>query len=504
MNKSKEIFYDKEKKFFLYLMVYVSRFFMNDEEIVIFDLFVNNECLYLEKDLINNINMNEQKIRSILTKFLKDKFIIQVQKNKNNEKGSSYQTYYCLNNYIVYVIDYRIKQMESELQKKKSESDIYICNFCNATYSQLDAQTLPLDAYDAHFLCFCNNKIDLIRVDESLNLSSSQTGKESNYQSFCLFGSYNSLLGKIYFEKDDSSNEHMYNKYTKYLNILKEHIEKLKNYSIPLYTEKFSRKNLNSSNSFVTDNSSDESATNNSSELSLTNNSSLISQSRPMRCQKEIKQINEEKHDKMNVQMYIVHCVIHPTYVDLKIIVKCLTHLGHMQIYQAKQIVENGKSKKEETYTDTCSSVIKTDKKIKICMNVQGKNNIKKLPNADFTKMVITPKNDEKEENAIDKNKEISKNKNDNIVEESKCEKNKDDKQQTDEPEKKKNKQQIESNEDTLSENSVQTNSSREKEVKNCYRNCRRDIVNLKRTTRLASHYEFCAYGLRTICQYMG
>ncbi|KAI4840715.1 transcription initiation factor IIE subunit alpha [Plasmodium brasilianum] len=398
MNKSKEIFYDKEKKFFLYLMVYVSRFFMNDEEIVIFDLFVNNECLYLEKDLINNINMNEQKIRSILTKFLKDKFIIQVQKNKNNEKGSSYQTYYCLNNYIVYVIDYRIKQMESELQKKKSESDIYICNFCNATYSQLDAQTLPLDAYDAHFLCFCNNKIDLI-------------------------------------EKDDSSNEHMYNKYTKYLNILKEHIEKLKNYSIPLYTEKFSRKNLNSSNSFVTDNSSDESATNNSSELSLTNNSSLISQSRPMRCQKEIKQINEEKHDKMNVQMYIVHCVIHPTYVDLKIIVKCLTHLGHMQIYQAKQIVENGKSKKEETYTDTCSSVIKTDKKIKICMNVQGKNNIKKLPNADFTKMVITPKNDEKEENAIDKNKEISKNKNDNIVEESKCEKNKDDKQQTDEPE---------------------------------------------------------------------
>ncbi|SBT86282.1 transcription initiation factor IIE subunit alpha, putative [Plasmodium malariae] len=344
MNKSKEIFYDKEKKFFLYLMVYVSRFFMNDEEIVIFDLFVNNECLYLEKDLINNINMNEQKIRSILTKFLKDKFIIQVQKNKNNEKGSSYQTYYCLNNYIVYVIDYRIKQMESELQKKKSESDIYICNFCNATYSQLDAQTLPLDAYDAHFLCFCNNKIDLI-------------------------------------EKDDSSNEHMYNKYTKYLNILKEHIEKLKNYSIPLYTEKFSRKNLNSSNSFVTDNSSDESATNNSSELSLTNNSSLISQN------------------------------------------------------QAKQIVENGKSKKEETYTDTCSSVIKTDKKIKICMNVQGKNNIKKLPNADFTKMVITPKNDEKEENAIDKNKEISKNKNDNIVEESKCEKNKDDKQQTDEPE---------------------------------------------------------------------
>ncbi|SBT70421.1 transcription initiation factor IIE subunit alpha, putative [Plasmodium malariae] len=344
MNKSKEIFYDKEKKFFLYLMVYVSRFFMNDEEIVIFDLFVNNECLYLEKDLINNINMNEQKIRSILTKFLKDKFIIQVQKNKNNEKGSSYQTYYCLNNYIVYVIDYRIKQMESELQKKKSESDIYICNFCNATYSQLDAQTLPLDAYDAHFLCFCNNKIDLI-------------------------------------EKDDSSNEHMYNKYTKYLNILKEHIEKLKNYSIPLYTEKFSRKNLNSSNSFVTDNSSDESATNNSSELSLTNNSSLISQN------------------------------------------------------QAKQIVENGKSKKEETYTDTCSSVIKTDKKIKICMNVQGKNNIKKLPNADITKMVITPKNDEKEENAIDKNKEISKNKNDNIVEESKCEKNKDDKQQTDEPE---------------------------------------------------------------------
>ncbi|SBT70422.1 hypothetical protein PMLGA01_030015700 [Plasmodium malariae] len=69
---------------------------------------------------------------------------------------------------------------------------------------------------------------------------------------------------------------------------------------------------------------------------------------------------------------------------------------------------------------------------------------------------------------------------------------------------KKTNKQQIESNEDTLSENSVQTNSSREKEVKNCYRNCRRDIVNLKRTTRLASHYEFCAYGLRTICQYMG
>ncbi|EAA18772.1 hypothetical protein [Plasmodium yoelii yoelii] len=266
MEKSKEIFYDKEKKYFLYLMIYVSRFFMNDEEIIIFDMFVHNECLYLEKDIISSINMNEQKIRSILSKLLKEKYIIQVQKYKNNEKGSYYQTYYCLNNYIVYVIDYRIKQMELELQKKKNECDVYICKFCNATYSQLDAQILPLDPYDAHFLCFCNNKIELIIYkEESKNVTAS---------CYCV------LLLRL--EKDDVSTEKMYNKYTKYLNILKEHIEKLKNYFIPLYTEKFNTNKLNSANSYVTDISSDGSVTNNSSEISQTNNSSLLSQSNTM------------------------------------------------------------------------------------------------------------------------------------------------------------------------------------------------------------------------------
>ncbi|CRG98621.1 transcription initiation factor IIE, alpha subunit, putative [Plasmodium relictum] len=318
MDKTKEIFYDKEKKFFLYLMIYISRFFMSDEEIVIFDLFVHNECLYLEKDIINSINMNEHKIRSILSKLLRDKFIIEVQKYKNNEKGSNCQTYYCLNNYIVYVIDFRIKQMENEIQKKKNESDIYICNYCNSTYSQLDAQTLPLDSYDAHFLCFCNNKIELI-------------------------------------ENDDNNDEKIYNKYTKYLNILKEHIEKLKNYFIPLYTEKFNRSNLNSSNSFLSDNSSEGSITNNSSEISLTNNSSLISQI----------QLNESD--------------------------------------------ENGKRKKEETYTDTCSSVIRKNKKIKICMNVKTKNILRKNLNDDKIK-ISNIVNDTKEENIVNKNNDAAEN----------------------------------------------------------------------------------------------
>ncbi|SBS80980.1 transcription initiation factor IIE, alpha subunit, putative [Plasmodium ovale curtisi] len=321
MEQSKEIFYDKEKNFFLHLMIYVSRFFMSDEEIVIFDLFIYNECLYLEKDIISSINMNEVKIRGILSKLLKDKFIIQVQKFKNNDKGSTHQTYYCLNNYIVYVIDFRIKQMENELQKKKSESDIYICKFCNVTYSQLDAQLLPLDSYDAHFLCFCNHKIELI-------------------------------------EKDDSSNEKIYSKYTKYLNILKEHIEKLKNYFIPLYTEKFSRKSVNVSSSFVTDVSSDESITNDSSEVSLTNNSSLLSHSRD----------------------------------------------------PLSKVVENGKRKKEETYTDTCSSVIRKDKKIKICMNMQGKNNLKKNSNHNGVIKVPNMVNEEKGEKGNNKNKEKGRN----------------------------------------------------------------------------------------------
>ncbi|CRG98205.1 transcription initiation factor IIE, alpha subunit, putative [Plasmodium gallinaceum] len=344
MDKTKEIFYDKEKKFFLYLMIYISRFFMSDEEIVIFDLFIHNECLYLEKDIINSINMNEHKIRSILSKLLRDKFIIEVQKYKNNEKGSNSQTYYCLNNYIVYVIDFRIKQMENEIQKKKNESDIYICNYCNCTYSQLDAQTLPLDSYDAHFLCFCNNKIELI-------------------------------------ENDDNNDEKIYNKYTKYLNILKEYIEKLKNYFIPLYTEKFNRSNLNSSNSFLSDNSSDGSVTNNSSEISLTNNSSLISQ----------------------------------------------IHLN--------ESIENGKRKKEEIYTDTCSSVIRKNKKIKICMNVKTKNIIRKNLNDDKIKISNTI-NDTKEENIINKNKNNDTSENNESIEKSNQNaKNITNEQQTKEPE---------------------------------------------------------------------
>ncbi|SCO65365.1 transcription initiation factor IIE subunit alpha, putative [Plasmodium vivax] len=282
MEKSKEIFYDKEKRFFLHLMMYVSRFFLNDEEIVIFDLFVHNECLYLEKDIINSINMHEQKIRSILSKLLKEKFIIQVQKLKTTERGSSFQMYYCLNNYIVYVIDYRVRRMEVELRKDRNDSDLYVCTFCNATYSQLDAQLLPLDSYDAHFLCLCNNKIQLV-------------------------------------ERDESSDERIYSRYTKYLDILKEHTEKLKNYFIPLYTEKFSRVAPSSTHSPPADHSSDESLTNNSSELSLTNNSSLVSQNNPGRA------------------------------------------------------AEQRKATNEETPTDACSSVIRSDKKIKICMNVKGK-----------------------------------------------------------------------------------------------------------------------------------
>ncbi|SCM19450.1 transcription initiation factor IIE subunit alpha, putative [Plasmodium chabaudi adami] len=342
MEKSKEIFYDKEKKYFLYLMVYVSRFFMNDEEIVIFDMFVHNECLYLEKDIISSVNMNEQKIRSILSKLLKEKYIIQVQKYKNNEKGSYYQTYYCLNNYIVYVIDYRIKQMELELQKKKNECDVYICKFCNATYSQLDAQILPLDPYDAHFLCFCNNKIELI-------------------------------------EKDDVSTEKMYNKYTKYLNILKEHIEKLKNYFIPLYTEKFSAKKLNSANSYVTDISSDGSVTNNSSEVSQTNNSSLLSHSNTM--------------------------------IDIL----------------NNRIVENGRRKKDEAQADAGnSSIIRTDNKIKICMNMKGKNDLKETQNNDNIRLTNTVNDEKREKNIIinDIKNKVIENKNSSI-----------DKRELDEPE---------------------------------------------------------------------
>ncbi|GAW79313.1 hypothetical protein, conserved [Plasmodium gonderi] len=328
MEKAKEIFYDKEKRFFQHLMIYVSRFFMNDEEIVIFDLFVHNECLYLERDIINSINMNEQKIRSILSKLLKEKFIIQVQKYKSNERGSSYQMYYCLNNYIVYVIDFRIKQMELQLQKKRSDDDVYICNFCNVTYSQLDAQLLPLDSYDAHFLCFCNNKIELI-------------------------------------DKDESSNDRIYNRYTKYLNILKEHTEKLKNYFIPLYTEKFSKMTPNSLNSIAADNSSEGSVTNNSSELSLTNNSSLVSQK------------------------------------------------------NSRKSVEHKKSNNEETTADACSSVIRTDKKIKICMNMKGKNSANKKMgnNSIVTTRTVNRMNDEENDNSviIMNSKEKNNNKSDHV-----------------------------------------------------------------------------------------
>ncbi|GAB64797.1 transcription initiation factor IIE alpha subunit [Plasmodium cynomolgi strain B] len=306
MEKSKEIFYDKEKRYFLHLMIYVSRFFLNDEEIIIFDLFVHNECLYLEKDIINCINMNEQKIRSILSKLLKEKFIIQVQKLKTNERGSSFQLYYCLNNYIVYVIDYRVRKMEIQLRKERNDNDLYVCNLCNATYSQLDAQLLPLDSYDAHFLCFCNNKVELV-------------------------------------EKDESSNDRIYNRYTKYLNILKEHTEKLKNYFIPLYTEKFSRVLPNSLHSLATDNSSDESMTNNSSELSLTNNSSQVSQN---------------NHGKA---------------------------------------AEQKRAKNEETPTDACSSVIRSDKKIKICMNVKGKRGTNQVVAPSTGGRTTSPGKDEEE-----------------------------------------------------------------------------------------------------------
>ncbi|KJP87007.1 hypothetical protein AK88_03289 [Plasmodium fragile] len=313
MEKSKEIFYDKEKRFFLHLMIYVSRFFLSDEEIVVFDLFVHNECLYLEKDIINSVNMNEQKIRSILSKLLKEKFIIQVQKLKTTERGSTFQVYYCLNNYIVYVIDYRIRQMEVQLRKDRTDNDMYVCNFCNATYSQLDAQLLPLDAYDAHFLCFCNNKIELV-------------------------------------EKDESSNDRIYNRYTKYINILKEHTEKLKNYFIPLYTEKFTRvAPPDSLHSLAADHSSDESMTNNSSELSLTNNSSQVSQNNP------------------------------------------------------GTAAEQKRAKNEETPTDACSSVIRSDKKIKICMNVKGKRRANQVVAPSTGGRTTTPGKDPAEDDNVHK-----------------------------------------------------------------------------------------------------
>ncbi|SBT31823.1 transcription initiation factor IIE, alpha subunit, putative [Plasmodium ovale wallikeri] len=512
MEQSKEIFYDKEKKFFLHLMIYVSRFFMSDEEIVIFDLFIYNECLYLEKDIISSINMNEVKIRGILSKLLKDKFIIQVQKYKNNEKGSTHQTYYCLNNYIVYVIDFRIKQMENELQKKKSESDIYICKFCNVTYSQLDAQLLPLDSYDAHFLCFCNHKIELIvsfffffffpppspplrgaqimrkhlpSVENpgeckpcgcfQIRLFSIFRRRKKKKRKTCLIHhvfvyppsvnmkthkrghsftgdpqaklALNSLwlcenfpcvtvtattISTRSQEKDDSSNEKIYSKYTKYLNILKEHIEKLKNYFIPLYTEKFNRKNVNVSSSFVTDVSSDESITNDSSEVSLTNNSSLLSHSRGKRqkprntrlhggyvptCVYAYMRICAFAHLHICAFAYLRIC----TFACLRKrfrspLLTCMyTHLfTHDPTFPNKdplnKVVENGKRKKEETYADTCSSVIRKDKKIKICMNVQGKNNLKKNSNHNGVMKVPNMVNEEKGEKGNNKNKEKGRN----------------------------------------------------------------------------------------------
>ncbi|WBY56047.1 transcription initiation factor IIE subunit alpha [Plasmodium yoelii yoelii] len=146
----------------------------------------------------------------------------------------------------------------------------------------------------------------------------------------------------------------MYNKYTKYLNILKEHIEKLKNYFIPLYTEKFNTNKLNSANSYVTDISSDGSVTNNSSEISQTNNSSLLSQS--------------------NTMIDIIN----------------------------NRIVENGRKKKDEIQADTCnSSIIRTDKKIKICMNMKGKNDLKGTQNNDHIKLTNTVNDEKKEKNKI-------------------------------------------------------------------------------------------------------
>lgn len=296
MDQSKEIFYDKEKKFLLYLLIYISRFFMTDEEIVIFDLFVHNECLYLEKDITNCVNINEQKTRSILAKFLKERFIIEVQKKKNNEKGSSYQTYYCLNNYIVHVIDFKIKQMEIEIQKTKNDSDVYICTACKTKYSQMDAQMLPLDPYDAHFLCICNSKLELI-------------------------------------DKEDDNDEQIYNKYTKYLNILKEYTEKLKNYFIPVYTEKFNRNVLNSMlpSDRLSLNALNRTKTTPSSDVSVTNHSSQIS---------KLNQYNS-KGERNEDSKYL-------------------------------------QKEKEESINDNCSSVIRNTKKIKICMNTKNKLPLKK------------------------------------------------------------------------------------------------------------------------------
>lgn len=295
MDRSKEIFYDKEKKFLLYLLIYISRFFMTDEEIVIFDLFVHNECLYLEKDITNCVNINEQKTRSILAKFLKEQFIIEVQKKKNNEKGSNYQTYYCLNNYIVHVIDFKIKQMEIEIQKTKNDSDLYICTHCKTKYSQMDAQMLPLDPYDAHFLCVCKNKLELI-------------------------------------DKEDNNDEQIYNKYTKYLNILKEYTEKLKNYFIPVYTEKFNksvfhsvvpsdRLSLNSLQNISTP----------STDNSVTNHSSQLSKTHPY----------NKKGESIEKSKYL-------------------------------------QKEKDESVNDNSSSVIRNTKKIKICMNPKNKLTLKK------------------------------------------------------------------------------------------------------------------------------
>lgn len=257
---------------------------MSDEEIVVFDLFVHNECLYLEKDIVACLNLNEQKARTILSKLLREQFIVEIRKHKNEEdRNSAFQTFYCLNNYIVYVIDFRIKQMEIEIQNKKTERDIYICKYCNVTYSQMDAPMLPLDPYDAHFLCFCNKKIELIATEEN-------------------------------------SDENIYNRYTKYLNIIKEYTDKLKNYYIPMYTEKFDKYSLPSAGSAVgEENGSEVSLANNSSELTLTNNSSLLSQG-----------------------------------ID-------------------KKIKDHVEKKRKEEYVDNCSSVIRSNKKIKIKIKKRGK-----------------------------------------------------------------------------------------------------------------------------------
>ncbi|KAK2197640.1 bifunctional tRNA-guanine(15) transglycosylase-like/Queuine tRNA-ribosyltransferase-like/Winged helix-like DNA-binding domain superfamily/Transcription factor E [Babesia duncani] len=171
--------YDKDS--FSALVECCTRLFCCDEEIVITDLLLHTERAFCERDIESEIGLSERKVRENLARLERHGIVSRVSVGEavdiyqkpprsfkkgapNMQQSPTSQSYWRISNYVIIAIHYKLRRMEEILQQRRKslhESDKYTCPSCGDSYDGLDVQKLEIDAFDAHFLCYCGAKMEL-------------------------------------------------------------------------------------------------------------------------------------------------------------------------------------------------------------------------------------------------------------------------------------------------------------------------------------------------------